>query len=223
MSGNQAKESLATARVGEFFFERFGNGYGSGIVKRLVDIGLALSLIVFLMPAFVLISIAVKTTSRGPVFFRQFRHGAGKRPFMCLKFRTMTVSEVADDFVQCRPGDERVTSIGRLLRRTSLDELPQFFNVIMGDMSIVGPRPHAISHDEQFGHKVFGYEQRFLVKPGITGLAQINGLRGPTDTVEIMARRIEADREYVRQASLFVDLKIIMLTVPAVLGAKNAF
>jgi len=223
MSRNQADDGLATSGVNEYFFDRVTNGYVSGSLKRTLDLGIALSLVVFLLPAFTVIAVAIKFGSPGPVFFRQDRHGAGKRPFTCLKFRTMTVCEGAEDFVQCQPCDVRVTAIGRLLRRTSLDELPQFFNVIMGSMSIVGPRPHAISHDEQFGPKVLGYDQRFLVKPGITGLAQVNGLRGPTDTVEIMARRIDADRRYVRDASLLVDLKIMLLTVPAVLGAKNAF
>lgn len=224
MPAHQADSALDPARTGEMFSRSLANDYVSGLVKRLMDIGIALSIVIFLLPAFILIAVAIKATSKGPVLFRQERFGLGPKAFSCFKFRTMTVWEDGtDQITQCRPGDERVTAVGRFLRRTSLDELPQFFNVIMGDMSIVGPRPHAVSHDRYFWTKVENYKLRFDVKPGITGLAQVSGLRGPTETIEVMAKRIEADCEYVRKASLLLDLKIIARTVPALLGAENAF
>ncbi|WP_246191259.1 sugar transferase [Aureimonas leprariae] len=193
------------------------------MLKRAVDLTVAGVLIIMLLPIYVLIALAVKLTSPGPVLFRQQRYGIGKVPFDCLKFRSMTVCEKPDEFVQCVRDDVRVTKVGKILRQTSLDELPQLFNVLLGEMSLVGPRPHAIRHDDQFAAHIFGYDRRFAVKPGITGQAQIMGLRGPTTTVDVMRKRVEADFDYVRSASFVGDVKIIAKTVPAVLKAENAF
>lgn len=191
--------------------------------KRIFDVFIAMMLVVpvsvFLLP----IALTVKLTSQGPVFFRQQRYGRGKRPFEILKLRTMTVQENGDDFRQAVKGDARITRLGRFLRKTSLDELPQIFNVLRGDMSLVGPRPHAIKHDDDFCKLVPDYDKRFRVRPGITGLAQIRGQRGPTETVEIMSARIESDLEYVAQVSVWKDIKILLKTIWVVLRVKNTF
>ena len=168
------------------------------------------------------ITVAVRRSSPGPVIFRQRRYGLNGKEFEILKFRTMTVIENGAEFVQARPGDSRVTPIGAFLRRTSLDELPQFINVLRGDMSIVGPRPHPIALDEQHRRLIPSYFFRHKIRPGITGLAQINGFRGPTDTLDNMRGRIEHDIEYIDQWSLMLDLKIIWLTVARGFVDKNA-
>ncbi|MGT9368971.1 sugar transferase, partial [Escherichia coli] len=153
------------------------------------------------------------TTSKGPVIFRQVRYGMDGKPIKVWKFRSMTVMENDDKVIQATKNDIRVTKVGKFLRSTSLDELPQFFNVLFGQMSVVGPRPHAVSHNEQYRSLIQGYMLRHKVKPGITGLAQINGWRGETDTLEKMEKRIEYDLLYIRGWSIWLDLKIIFLTV----------
>ena len=168
------------------------------------------------------ITVAVRRGSPGPVIFRQRRYGLNGKEFEIRKFRTMTVIENGAEFVQARPGDSRVTPLGAFLRRTSLDELPQFINVLRGDMSIVGPRPHPIALDEQHRRLIPSYFFRHKIRPGITGLAQINGFRGPTDTLDNMRGRIEHDIEYIDQWSLMLDLKIIWLTVARGFVDKNA-
>lgn len=193
------------------------------IAKRGLDVIVAL----FLLPPILLIllpaALVIKLTSKGPVFFRQTRYGQGKQPFTILKLRTMTVCEDGEAFRQAVKGDDRVTRVGRVLRSSSLDELPQIFNVLRGDMSLVGPRPHATKHDDDFRAHIPGYDRRFRVRPGITGLAQVRGHRGPTETVEVMRTRIESDLEYVQRASVWLDLKILVQTALVVLTAKNAF
>ena len=139
------------------------------------------------------------------------------------KFRTMTVCEDGDVVTQATRGDNRITTVGGFLRKTSLDELPQLFNVLKGDMSLVGPRPHATAHNELFRKQIPGYMLRHKVKPGITGLAQVNGWRGETDTLEKMERRIECDHQYIREWSIWMDLKILLRTLSVVFSTKNAY
>src|SRR5690606_21619509 len=157
-----------------------------------------------------LIAALIKATSPGPVFFTQWRHGWDGKPFKVYKFRTMRAHyEPEGSVTQARRDDPRATPIGRLLRSTSLDELPQLFNVLRGDMSIVGPRPHAVAHNEFYKDRIDSYMERHRVKPGITGWAQVNGLRGRTETVETMRRRVELDLYYIEHWSLWFDIKIL--------------
>ena len=200
-----------------------GTRLGLPSVKRIVDFVCAL---VLLLPiSFVLLpaAIAIKLTSSGPVLFRQTRYGRNLKPFTIFKLRTMTVEENGDAFRQAVKGDARITRVGAFLRKTSMDELPQILNVLRGDMSFVGPRPHATKHDNEFRTLIPGYERRFRVRPGITGLAQIKGHRGPTETVEAMAKRVKYDVEYTNTASALLDLKILFATVLVVVIGKNAF
>ncbi|MBD8494114.1 undecaprenyl-phosphate glucose phosphotransferase [Pseudomonas syringae] len=194
-----------------------------GLVKRLEDIVLA-SLILFVIAVpLLIIAMAIKLTSKGPVLFRQRRYGLDGRPIMVWKFRSMTVQENGDVVRQATRNDARITPLGGFLRRTSLDELPQFFNVLRGDMSIVGPRPHAVAHNEQYRKQVNGYMLRHKVKPGITGWAQVNGWRGETDTLDKMRKRVEFDLHYIEHWSVWLDLKIILLTLFKGFLNKNAF
>jgi undecaprenyl-phosphate galactose phosphotransferase/putative colanic acid biosynthesis UDP-glucose lipid carrier transferase len=170
-----------------------------------------------LAPLLLLIASAVKLDSPGPVLFRQRRCGFDNREFVILKFRTMTVLEDDGSIVQAKPGDERVTRVGRMLRRTSLDELPQLINVIHGEMSLVGPRPHAIAHDDEYKARIGNYALRHHVKPGLTGAAQVMGLRGETPRLSQMERRLERDLWYIDHWSLTLDLKIIAMTGVALL------
>lgn len=183
------------------------------MLKRIEDVLLSAIIILFISPVILFISLAIKFTSTGPVFFRQLRYGLDGKAIVVWKFRTMTVMENDLKVVQAKKGDSRITPLGGFLRKTSLDELPQFFNVLIGDMSIVGPRPHAIAHNELYRKQIKGYMLRHKMKPGITGWAQINGWRGETDTLDKMEKRIEYDLEYIRSWSVYLDLKIIFLTV----------
>jgi putative colanic acid biosynthesis UDP-glucose lipid carrier transferase len=194
------------------------------IFKRGVDITGSTIILALTLPLLGLIAALIKLDSPGPVLFRQQRFGFSKKPFILYKFRSM-YCEVADDrsVPQARRNDPRVTRIGRLLRRTSLDELPQLANVLKGDMSLVGPRPHAIVHDEKYARMIDGYLARHRVKPGITGWAQVNGLRGETDTLEKMERRIELDRRYIDNWTPLLDFKILGRTLVAVLHQRNAY
>ncbi|OGA13619.1 MAG: undecaprenyl-phosphate glucose phosphotransferase [Betaproteobacteria bacterium RIFCSPLOWO2_02_FULL_63_19] len=184
-----------------------------GSLKRLEDIALAGLILIPALPLMLLVALAIKLTSRGPVLFVQHRYGMSGKVVEVWKFRTMKVLEDGGDVPQARKADPRVTRFGAFLRRTSLDELPQFFNVLQGHMSVVGPRPHAVSHNEQYRKLVTGYMLRHKVKPGITGWAQVNGWRGETDTVEKMRKRVEHDLYYIRNWSIWLDLKIVFLTV----------
>lgn len=198
--------------------------YVGSSVKRVIDLVLALLLLLFLSPLMISIALAIKITSPGPIFFRQKRHGARQRPFMILKFRSMHFTSKPEREVrQCTQTDCRVTPLGRILRRTSLDELPQLFNVLRGEMSIVGPRPHAISHDEYFMNRIPRYTRRFSVRPGMTGLAQVCGARGETRTDLDMKRRIDLDVHYIENASLFLDFKILLATVREVVFSAHAY
>jgi putative colanic acid biosynthesis UDP-glucose lipid carrier transferase len=182
------------------------------ILKRTLDIVGAGGLLLALAPLLIVIAIAVRLTSRGPALFRQRRHGEGGRVFRILKFRTMSVMEDGDVVVQSGPKDTRVTRIGALLRLTAFDELPQLINVLKGDMSLVGPRPQAVPHNQAFERLIPAYGRRHLVRPGITGWAQVNGHRGPT-TLDSMRERLELDIYYVEHRSFALDLRILFLTL----------
>jgi putative colanic acid biosynthesis UDP-glucose lipid carrier transferase len=192
-------------------------------LKRAFDLAIALPLFVLLAPLMIAIAILIRLDSEGPALFRQTRLGQGGKPFEIVKFRTMTVLEDGDNVTQVRKGDTRVTRFGRWLRRSSLDELPQFLNVIAGDMSLVGPRPHAIAHDRLYSTLIDNYQLRQLVKPGITGWAQVNGLRGETPAIEDMAGRVTLDIWYARRVSLALDLKILLRTPFEVFRQRNAY
>lgn len=191
--------------------------------KRISDALLALIILMLLTPLMLLIALAVRFSSPGPVMFKQRRYGMNGEEIIVYKFRSMTVSEDGGNVIQATKNDARVTKLGAFLRRTSLDELPQFINVIQGRMSIVGPRPHAVAHNELYRKLIRGYMIRHKVKPGITGWAQIHGLRGETDTIDKMQKRIEYDLEYIRNWSLSLDLWIILRTVLLVLRDKQAY
>lgn len=195
----------------------------NSVIKRLEDIVLSSIIICLITVPMLVISIFVKLSSPGPIFFRQKRYGIDGRPIEVLKFRSMRVMENGADVVQATRGDNRITPIGAFLRRTSLDELPQFINVLLGDMSIVGPRPHAVAHNEQYRGQINSYMLRHKVKPGITGWAQVNGWRGETDTLDKMQKRVEHDLAYIHNWSLWWDLKIVFLTVFKGFIHKNAY
>ena len=196
--------------------------YGvNGLVKRAADLVLASLILVLIAPLLLAIAVGVKLTSPGPAFFRQRRYGLDGREIVVYKFRSMTVAEDGPVVRQATRGDSRVTPFGAFLRRSSLDELPQFINVLQGRMSIVGPRPHAIAHNEMYRKLIRSYMIRHKVRPGITGWAQVNGLRGETDTVEKMRARVEYDLDYLRNWSLGMDLKIILKTIFVVLKRQE--
>jgi putative colanic acid biosynthesis UDP-glucose lipid carrier transferase len=194
----------------------------AGVLKRASDLVIAAAALPLVLPLTVAIAVLVARSSPGPVLFRQRRYGLDGREFTVYKFRTMTVCE--DETVhQATRGDLRVTRIGRFLRRTSLDELPQLLNVFAGSMSLVGPRPHAVAHNEHYRKLVSGYMLRHKVRPGITGLAQVNGLRGETQDLEKMSRRVRFDLEYVKNWSLGLDIRILVKTVRIVLSDDSAY
>ncbi len=194
------------------------------LVKAVEDRLAAAFILIFISPVLLLIALGVKCTSKGPVFFKQLRHGWDGRIIKVYKFRTMIQhEEAAGQVTQATVGDHRITWFGKLLRKTSLDELPQFFNVLQGRMSIVGPRPHALAHNEFYKDSINAYMQRHKVKPGITGWAQVNGWRGETDTLEKMQKRVEYDLYYIENWSLLFDLKIIFLTLIQGFISKNAY
>jgi putative colanic acid biosynthesis UDP-glucose lipid carrier transferase len=195
----------------------------NGIVKRSSDIVLSLIILTLMSPLLLVIALGVKLSSPGPVIFKQRRYGLDGREILVYKFRSMTVCEDGPVIVQARKTDARITRLGAFLRKTSLDELPQFINVLQGRMSIVGPRPHAVAHNELYRGQIKGYMVRHKVKPGITGWAQVNGLRGETDTVDKMRARVEHDLDYLRNWSLRLDLYIIARTVATVLRDQYAY
>jgi putative colanic acid biosynthesis UDP-glucose lipid carrier transferase len=193
------------------------------VVKNVSDFVLASLILLLLSPLMLGIAIAVKVTSIGPVLFKQRRYGLNGEEIIVYKFRSMTVREDGAKIVQAQKNDSRFTKIGSFLRRTSLDELPQFFNVLQGRMSIVGPRPHAVAHNELYRKLIKGYMLRHKVKPGITGWAQVNGYRGETEELEKMQARIDYDLHYLQNWSLWFDLWIIMRTLFVVLKKQNAY
>ncbi len=195
----------------------------NGTLKRIEDVVVGALILLLISVPMAVIAAAIKLTSKGPVLFRQRRYGLNGEEIMVLKFRTMTVAEDGAKVTQATKHDSRITKLGAFLRRTSLDELPQFINVLTGEMSIVGPRPHAVAHNEQYRRLISGYMLRHKVKPGITGWAQVNGWRGETDTLEKMEKRIEHDLAYIRNWALVFDLRIIFLTVFGKAVRKNAY
>ena len=187
--------------------------YGTtGIIKRIADLAITLTALTLTLPLMLAVAIAIKLSSPGPVLFKQRRYGLDGREIIVWKFRTMRVQENGNVVTQATKNDVRVTPLGSFLRRSSIDELPQFFNVLQGRMSVVGPRPHAVAHNEMYRKLIKGYMIRHKVKPGITGWAQVNGARGETDTIDKMKRRIEFDLEYLRSWSLRLDLMIVFKT-----------
>ncbi|SDJ59952.1 MULTISPECIES: undecaprenyl-phosphate glucose phosphotransferase [Bradyrhizobium] len=192
-------------------------------VKRLVDIVLASIALVFFLPVMLLTAIAIKLDGSGPVIFRQFRKGFNGQQFVMLKFRTMTVQENGPSVTQATRNDPRVTGIGKLLRASSIDELPQLINVLSGEMSLIGPRPHALAHDSQFEKMLSDYAFRHHVKPGITGWAQCNGARGATPKIEQIQERVKLDLWYINNWSLWLDFQIVVKTFFEVLRKRNAF
>ena len=194
-----------------------------GWTKRLEDVVLSILILIIAAMPMLVIAAAIRVSSPGPAIFKQRRYGLDGREFMVWKFRTMTAGEDGESIVQARKEDDRVTPLGAFLRHTSLDELPQFFNVLLGDMSIVGPRPHAVAHNEKYRKLISGYMLRHKVKPGITGWAQINGWRGETDTIDKMEGRIQFDLWYIRSWSVWLDLRIIAMTIFRGFVDKNAY
>lgn len=191
--------------------------------KRIFDFFFSLGITLFLLSWLIpLVAILIKLDSRGPVFFKQLRTGKHNLPFYCLKFRTMRVNDESDHRQASRQ-DDRITKLGAFLRKTSLDELPQFLNVLRGEMSVVGPRPHMLSHTEHYSSVIDNFMIRHLVAPGITGLAQVAGHRGETKELDAMARRVNADMHYIQNWSFWLDIKIVLLTVKQALrGHENA-
>jgi putative colanic acid biosysnthesis UDP-glucose lipid carrier transferase len=196
---------------------------GESRVKRAMDImGAAFALLVFL-PLLLTIAMAVRLESGGPVVFKQRRTGHNGRIFTIYKFRTMTVAEDSTNVRQATRGDSRVTEVGALLRKLSLDEIPQFLNILRGDMSIVGPRPHALAHDVQYGELIPTYADRFRAKPGLTGLAQVNGLRGEIRDLHCMDDRVRADNLYIEGWSLGLDVAILAKTALIIFRDPQAY
>jgi putative colanic acid biosynthesis UDP-glucose lipid carrier transferase len=194
-----------------------------GVTKRLTDIGLSVVILLLFLPLLLLIAVLVKLSSPGPVIFKQRRYGLDGREIAVYKFRTMSVTEDGEQIRQASKADSRITRIGRMLRRTSLDELPQLINVLQGRMSLVGPRPHAVAHNEEYRKLIKGYMMRHKVLPGITGLAQVNGCRGETSQLEEMEARVNYDLDYLRHWSPMLDIKIILLTAVKVFRDDKAY
>lgn len=191
--------------------------------KRTFDVLFSAAVLLLISPLLLFIATAIKIDSTGPVFFRQNRYGLDGKAIKVLKFRSMRVQENGAKVVQATKNDPRITRLGGFLRRTSLDELPQFINVLMGDMSVVGPRPHAVAHNEEYRKQVAYYMLRHKVRPGITGWAQVNGWRGETDTLEKMEMRVKYDLEYIRHWSLWFDIRIVFMTLFKGFTGKNAY
>ena len=192
--------------------------------KRMLDLSGALALLTLLLPLLTLVALSIRVTSKGPILFRQTRCGALGRPFTIYKFRSMYHAlDQAGPVVQAKRADPRVTPVGAFIRRTSIDELPQLLNVVQGHMSLVGPRPHAVSHDTYYGERIPLYGERFNARPGLSGLAQVSGARGETPLLSDMERRIELDLTYIRRASLVTDIRLIGGTVREMLFSTAAY
>jgi len=193
------------------------------VIKRGFDILGSLAILTIIALPMLAIAVAISLTSRGPIIFRQHRYGLDGKPIEVWKFRTMNTTENGSVVTQAKRNDARLTPVGGFLRKTSLDELPQFFNVLQGHMSIVGPRPHAVAHNEEYRKLIKGYMQRHKVKPGITGWAQVNGWRGETDTLEKMEKRVQFDLAYIRNWNVWLDFKIVFLTIFKGFVNRNAY
>ncbi|TPG62842.1 exopolysaccharide biosynthesis polyprenyl glycosylphosphotransferase [Hymenobacter nivis] len=202
----------------------FSSRTNSFSAKRAFDIVFALLVVVLLFSWLIpLVALVIRLESKGPVFFKQLRTGKDNKPFYCFKFRSMHVNAEANH-LQASRGDARITRVGAIIRKTNIDELPQFLNVLRGEMSIVGPRPHMLKHTEEYSQVVNDFMQRHTVTPGITGLAQVRGFRGETKEVIAMAKRVKVDIWYIKNWSLLLDVKIVIMTVlQAVKGHDNAF
>jgi len=198
-------------------------GSRGSFVKRMFDVVLSIAGLVAISPLFIVVAVAIRIESPGPVFFLQRRYGLGRKPFMIWKFRSMVQAAEKESFRQVSRDDGRVTQIGRILRRSNLDELPQLWNVLNGTMSLVGPRPHPTMLDEEFEILIADYRRRFEVKPGMTGWAQINGLRGETITDASMQMRIEHDIFYVANGTFWLDVKILFWTLFSMKTFDNAY
>lgn len=197
--------------------------YLNSRLRRIIDVAMATALLVALSPVLICIALAIRLTSSGPVLFRQNRNGKDMVPFELLKFRTMYCHAPDPAVLQAQRGDARITPVGKILRSTSLDELPQLLNVIRGEMSLIGPRPHAVEHDAYYGELVPEYRSRFQVRPGLTGYAQVSGARGATPQIEDMERRVDLDLYYIRTASLSLDCRILLRTVREVFFSSSAY
>jgi putative colanic acid biosynthesis UDP-glucose lipid carrier transferase len=193
------------------------------ILKQGMDRILAAMSLVALMPFFAVVSAAIRLESSGPAFFLQTRVGFNGQPFRIFKFRTMSSLDDGAVVVQATKNDKRVTHLGRLLRKLSIDEVPQLINVLRGDMSLVGPRPHALAHDNEYDRLIATYAIRHKMKPGITGWAQVNGFRGETPEIGMMIRRVESDLWYIEYWSLWLDIRILLVTVVRVLKTDNVY
>jgi putative colanic acid biosynthesis UDP-glucose lipid carrier transferase len=194
-----------------------------GVAKRVTDVGFSALILLMLLPLLVLIAIVVKLSSAGPIIFKQRRYGLDGREIAVYKFRTMRVTEDGAQIRQASKTDSRITRVGGVLRRSSMDELPQLINVLQGRMSLVGPRPHAVAHNEEYRKLIKGYMVRHKVLPGITGLAQVNGCRGETSKLEEMEARVNYDLDYLRHWSPMLDIKIILMTVVKVFRDDKAY
>ncbi|HBE67324.1 MAG TPA: undecaprenyl-phosphate glucose phosphotransferase [Planctomycetaceae bacterium] len=192
-------------------------------IKRVFDVGVASAGLLLISPVMLLVAAMVKLTSAGPIFFRQKRYGLDGKEIWVWKFRSMTTCDNGPSVAQATKNDARITPLGAVLRKTSLDELPQLFNVLEGTMSLVGPRPHASAHNEHYRKLIHGYMLRHKVKPGITGLAQVEGFRGETETLDKMQKRVDYDHRYIQQWSLFLDIKILLRTFLVVFKQENAY
>jgi putative colanic acid biosynthesis UDP-glucose lipid carrier transferase len=210
----------ATVRMAEAVFVP---DVADSIGKRALDVTAAAFALLVFLPLLLCVALAVRLESAGPVIFRQRRTGQGGKVFTIYKFRTMTVVEDSGEIRHATKNDSRVTAVGGLLRKLSLDELPQFLNVLKGDMSLVGPRPHALAHDEHYGAQIPAYAERFRAKPGLTGLAQVNGLRGEIRDLRCMRDRIAADNLYIDSWSLGLDIAIVAKTVLIVFRDPQAY
>jgi Undecaprenyl-phosphate glucose phosphotransferase len=193
------------------------------ILKRIFDVVVASMLLVLLLPVFAMIAALIKLSTRGPVLFRQRRHGFNQSQFRIFKFRTMTTLDDGAVIRQATRDDVRITRIGRILRRRNFDELPQLLNVLAGQMSLVGPRPHAVAHNNEYEEKIRLYARRHNVKPGITGWSQVNGYRGETDTIDKMRKRVEHDLYYIDNWSLLFDVRIMLMTIFSRGSYRNAY
>jgi len=215
--------SSAGQRVASIEIQRAPLSGGERLLKRTVDILLALFVFMFAAPMMAMTAFAIRMDGPGPIIFRQSRKGFNGTPFVMFKFRTMTVQENGTSVAQASRNDPRVTRIGKLLRTTSIDELPQLINVLRGEMSLIGPRPHALAHDDQFEKMLEDYAYRHHVKPGITGWAQVHGLRGATPTVDLISERVKMDLWYINNWSLWLDVQIVFKTIVEVLRKRNAY
>ena len=227
VDGNAAelilRPSQQLGRTLSFQVQRHPLSVSERAIKRTLDIVVALTALIVLAPSMLITAIAIKLDSPGPILFRQLRYGVNGKRFRILKFRSMTVMEDGKNFQQARRGDARITRVGRIIRERSIDELPQLLNVLRGEMSIVGPRPHAVAHDDQYEELILRYAMRRFLKPGLTGWAQVNGSRGETPTLESMMTRLHYDLWYIDNWSLWLEITIIFRTFVSVLNPKDVY